>query len=107
MQDIGISWFVWTSTHSFLLFQILKTKSIEKIAIVLLKIFVDFGLPKILQLDNDPAFTGRVINDLYGKFGFQHHNVISYFLQQNRAVEHHVEKVKKMIFKTIHGNTTE
>jgi hypothetical protein len=54
----------------FVLLRVLKTKSTEEVATELLKIFVDFGPPKILQSNNDLAFTRRVMDDLRGKFGF-------------------------------------
>jgi hypothetical protein len=47
------------------------------------------------------------MDDLRGKFGFWHCSVIPYFLQQNGAVERHVREAKRMIFKTIHGDTAE
>jgi hypothetical protein len=91
----------------FVLFRILKMKLTKEVTTELLKIFVDFSPPKILQSNNNPAFTRRVIDDLRGKFGFQHRSIIPYFPQQNGAVERHVGEAKKMVFKTIHGDTVE
>jgi hypothetical protein len=86
-------------------YQALKTKLAKKVATELLKIFIDFGLPKILQLDNDLAFTRRVMDNLHRKFGFQHCSVISYFPQQNGAVKRYFGEAIRMVFKTIHGDT--
>ena len=42
----------------------LKTKQMEEVAMVLLEVFADFGVPKSVQHDQDPLFMNQVLDRL-------------------------------------------
>ena len=67
-------------------------------------IFADFGIPMILQSDNDPSFIGRVVQALKDHCGIDHRLVLPYHPQANGAAEIHVKLSKKLLLKLMRGN---
>ena len=63
----------------------LQKKAAVDIAQVLLEIFSNFGVPKILQSDNDPSFLNAVVNELKEKVEYKSREVLKYFPNQNVA----------------------
>jgi hypothetical protein len=89
-----------------MLLRVLCLKTVEEVAETLMKIFVDFGPPKILQLDNDLAFLNKAMDKMKNRFGFKNQSTIPYFPQQNRVVKRFVGEAKRLVFKTINGDTS-
>ena len=48
----------------FMILRKLKTKQMEEVAMVLLEVFADFGVPKSVQHDQDPLFMNQVLDRL-------------------------------------------
>jgi hypothetical protein len=63
----------------YVLLRVLRLKAAEEVAEALIKIFVDFGSPKILQSDNDLAFLNKAMDEMKSKFGFKNRSTIPYF----------------------------
>jgi len=85
----------------------LQRKTAEDIAWSFLEVFANFGVPKIMQSDNDPSFLNRVMNALREAAGYQSREVLKYFPSQNRAAERYVAEVKKVILKMTMGDLSE
>lgn len=66
--DRGFKWLMNYQDHStkFLHLRPLKSKRAAEVAFELLKIFLEFGAPHILQSDNGREFTAAVIEELVG-----------------------------------------
>jgi transposase InsO family protein len=88
------------------LLRALHSKAAEEVAEALMKIFVDFDPPKILQSDNDLTFLNKAMDEMRSRFGFKNRSTIPYFPQQNGAVERFVGEAKRLVFKTINRNTS-
>lgn len=76
-------------------------KSVVTVAWELLCVFADFGIPKILQCDNDIAFFNSIMEEMRKAVGFQSRAVMRYFPQQNRAVERFVAETKRLLLKLL------
>ena len=50
---------------------------------VCMAVFVNFGVPKILQSDNDTSFMNEVIKVFSKMAGFEHCRIMAYFLRTN------------------------
>ncbi|XP_071050737.1 KRAB-A domain-containing protein 2-like [Onthophagus taurus] len=64
----GYKWLMNYQDHAtkFCLLRPLTTKRVAEVAMELLKIFLDFGAPHILQSDNGREFTADVVKELSG-----------------------------------------
>jgi transposase InsO family protein len=76
------------------LLQAFCSKVAKEMAKALIKIFVDFGPPKILQSDNNLAFLNKTIDKIKSKFNIKNQSTIPYFPQQNEVVERFVGEAK-------------
>ena len=88
----------------FTILRAMRTKTMEEIAWHLWGIFADFGIPMILQSDNDPSFLGKVVQSLKDHCGIDHRLVLPYHPQANGAAEVHVKLSKKLLLKLMRGN---
>ena len=70
------------------------SKEVVQVAWVLLKIFANFGIPKVLQMDNDPFFLNDVVEKFCKAAEFVARAVLTYFPNQNGAAEHYVGETK-------------
>lgn len=88
----------------FTVLRAMRTKMMEEVAWHLWGVFSDFGIPMILQSDNDPSFLGRVVQALREHCGVDHRLVLPYHPQANGAAEVHVKLSKKLLLKLMRGN---
>ena len=83
----------------------LKTKQMEEVAMVLLEVFADFGVPKSVQHDQDPLFMNQVLDRLRQATHWKTKAVMCYFPSQNGAVKRYVGEFKKVLYKLINGES--
>jgi hypothetical protein len=88
----------------FLLLRPIQTKAAEEIAWVLLNIFANFGLPKVVQYDRDRAFLNKVMDRLRESAEFVSRAIMKYFPRTNGAVERHVMEVKQVLLKLLRAD---
>jgi transposase InsO family protein len=88
----------------FVVLRSLRVKTMEGIAWELAKIFADFGVPKILQCDNDPSFVNQVLDEMKEKCGFERRMVLPYHPETNGIVERYVGEVKQVLKKRLRGD---
>ena len=74
----------------FMILRKLKTKQMEEVAMVLLEVFADFGVPKSVQHDQDPLFMNQVLDRLRQATHWKTKAVMCYFPSQNGAVKRYV-----------------
>ncbi len=48
----------------FVILRPLKTKSVEEVSMVILEVFANFGIPQVVQHDQDPSFMNKVFDRL-------------------------------------------
>ena len=72
-------------------------------AYVLVNVFTNFGILKILQSDNKKSFVGKVMQALRGIAGFEMRKIMNYFPCQNGVVERYVQEAKNVLKKWIKG----
>ena len=89
----------------FMILRKLKTKQMEEVAMVLLEVFADFGVPKSVQHDQDPLFMNQVLDRLRQATHWKTKAVVCYFPSQNGAVERYVGEFKKVLYKLINGES--
>ena len=89
----------------FMILRKLKTKQMEEVAMVLLEVFADFGVPKSVQHDQDPLFMNQVLDRLRQVTHWKTKAVMCYFPSQNGAVERYVGEFKKVLYKLINGES--
>ena len=89
----------------FMILRKLKTKQMEEVAMVLLEVFADFGVPKSVQHDQDPLFMNQVLDRLRQATHWKTKAVMCYFPSQNGAVERYVGEFKKVLYKLINGES--
>ena len=90
----------------FVILRPLRTKSKEEIALRLVEIFGNFGVPTTLQSDNERALTTESITKhLRGMAGFKFRRIMTYFPRTNGLVERYVQESKALLLKVIKGDT--
>src|SRR3989338_4323417 len=72
----------------------------------LVKIYSDFGIPKILQSDNGTEFVNQIMDELKNNCGFEQRTISSYYPQSNGAAENAVKQVKTLLKKMSNGDYT-
>ena len=87
----------------FVLLRPLVSKEAVQVAWGLLKIFANFGIPKVLQMDNDPSFLNDVVEEFRKAAEFVARAVLTYFPNQNGAAERYVGETKRLLFKLLKG----
>src|SRR5882672_7827769 len=93
---------VMIDIHSgFVLLRTLTDKSSAEVAQSLLKIFFDFGFPKIIQSDNGTEFVNQIIKYITKNANIDHRLITPYHPQANGSAERTVQTAKRLIFKLI------
>ena len=75
----------------FVILRPLVTKSAVEIASCLVEVFANFGVPKILQSDNDRALLNETTEKIRGLAGFQFRRIMAYFPRTNGVVERFIQ----------------
>ena len=86
---------------SFVLLRSLADKQAVTIAAILWNVFCDFGVPKILQMDNESTLRSAVIASLMDTFGIAHSAIAAYNPRQNGKVERAIASVATSIRKSL------
>ena len=90
--------------HSrFVLLRTLPDKSGSEVAQALLKVFYDFGFPRIIQSDNGTEFVNQIIKDITPKAKIDHRLITPYHPRANGSAERTVQTAKRLILKLIRG----
>ena len=75
----------------YILIRPIPSKSALVVARSLVKIYSDFGIPKILQSDNGTEFVNQIMDELKNNCGFEQRTISSYYPQSNGAAENAVK----------------
>lgn len=89
----------------FVLLRPLMTKRAKEIAGVMMQVFSDFGVPRIIQIDNDSALLNQCTREIQELAGFQFRNIMAYFPRTNGVVERWVQETKLLLAKVMKGDT--
>ena len=90
--------------HSrFVLLRTLPDKSSVEVAQALLKVFFDFGFPRIIQSDNGTEFVNQIIKHIVGTCKIDHRLITPYHPRANGTAERTVQTAKLLILKLIRG----
>ena len=71
----------------FVFLRPMVVKKAVEVAYELVNVFASFGVPKILQSDNDPSFVNEVIEEFLNVKGFEHCRIMKYFPCTNGVTE--------------------
>jgi transposase InsO family protein len=88
----------------FCVLRTLSDKTANSVAQALYSVFMDFGVPKILQSDNGGEFANAVLDSLLELLGSEHRSISPYHPRANGAAESHVKLCKKLLFKLTAGD---
>ena len=94
---------VCVMTH-FVFLKPLRTKSAKEVAFTLVNVFANFGVPRILQSDNEQVMVADVLEELRKLGGFQLRRIMKYFPRQNGVVERFVQETKQVLLKWAKGD---
>ena len=94
---------VCVMTH-FVFLKPLRTKSAKEVAFALVNVFANFGVPQILQSDNEQVMVADVLEELRKLGGFQLRRIMKYFPRQNGVVERFVQETKQVLLKWAKGD---
>ena len=89
----------------FVILKPLITNTAEIIANELWSIFAIMGLPKILQTDNGPEFSNKVVKALTSLIGIQHRFITPYNPRCDGKVERVIGTIMSIIKKLLNGTT--
>ena len=90
--------------HSrFVLLRTIIDKSAASVADTLLKVFFDFGFPRIIQSDNGTEFVNHVIKKIIESARIDHRLITPYHPRSNGAAERTVQTAKLLIYKLMKG----
>jgi transposase InsO family protein len=87
----------------FIILRAVADTQAETIAPVLWQLFNDFGFPRILQSDNGPEYTSRVVQAIVRLSGVEHRHITPYQPRTDGKVERNIGTVKQIIKKHLHG----
>ena len=90
----------------FVVLKPLKTKEAKEIAYTLVKVFTNYGVPKMIQFDNEATFLSKIVEELRFVLGFKARNIIKYNPHQNGVVERFVVETKRVLMKWLHGDVS-
>ena len=88
----------------FVFLKPLRTKSAKEVAFTLVNVFANFGVPQILQSDNEQVMVADVLEELRKLGGFQLRRIMKYFPRQNGVVERFVQETKQVLLKWAKGD---
>ena len=81
-----------------------KGKSAKEVAFALVNVFANFGVPQILQSNNEQVMVADVLEELRKLGGFQLRRIMKYFPRQNGVVERFVQETKQVLLKWAKGD---
>ena len=84
----------------------LISKEAESVAEALLSVFVNFGVLKEIQSDQDPLFFNKVMEAFCNALTAKSRKVMRYYPAQNGAVERYVREVSGLVVKLLEGDMT-
>ena len=90
----------------FVVLKPLRTKEAKEIAYALVKVFANYGVPKMIQFDNEATFLSKIIEELRFVSGFEARNIMKYNPRQNGVVERFVVETKRVLMKWLHGDVS-
>ena len=90
----------------FVVLKPLRTKEAKEIAYALVKVFANYGVPKMIQFDNEATFLSKIIEELRFVSGFEARNIMKYNPRQNGVVERFVAETKRVLMKWLHGDVS-
>ena len=96
----------WFYSHLTVVLKPLRTKGAKEIAYALVEVFANYGVPKVLQSDNEQTFLSKVVEELRFIAGFQKRNIMKYNPRQNGLVEQFVAETKRVLFKWLKGDVS-
>ena len=88
----------------FVFLKPLRTKSAKEVAFALVNVFANFGVPQILQSDNEQVMVADILEELRKLGGFQLRRIMKYFPRQNGVVERFVQETKQVLLKWAKGD---
>ena len=80
-----------------------KDKSAETTAATIWQYSCDYGIPDILQTDNDPSFVNQIMQLLCKRRGMEHRRITPYYPQANGLVERMVRTSKEAMNRVLDG----
>ena len=83
----------------FCFLRVMKGKTARKTACACMEVFANFGVPKLLQSDNDTSFANKVVEEFSKLAGFEHRRIMAYFPRTNGVVEKWVGETKNLLYK--------
>ena len=92
-------------TH-FVVLKPLKMKEAKEIAYTLVKVFMNYRVPKMIQFDNEATFLLKIVEELRFVSGFKARNIMKYNPRQNGVVERFVVETKRVLMKWLHGDVS-
>ena len=90
----------------FVVLKPLRTKEAKEIAYALVEVFANYGVPKMIQFDNEATFLSKIIEELRFVSGFEARNIMKYNPRQNGVVERFVAETKRVLMKWLHGDVS-
>jgi transposase InsO family protein len=78
-------------------------KSAVTVARELIKVFCDFGFPKVFQSDNGAEFVNQVVNNVVQESKIDHRLVLPYNPRANGVAEAWVKTIKNTLYKRLEG----
>jgi len=87
----------------FVILRPVKSRLETEAAKVLFQVFADYGVPRVLQSDNDACFTGKVLKVLREKLDFIHRYSAPFNPVQNGTPEKFVDLSKRKLKRFMHG----
>ena len=69
-----------------------------------MEVFTNFGVPKILQCNNDTALGNETLEEVRSIAGFQFRKILAYYPRQNGSVERFVGETKQLLKKVLKGD---
>ena len=88
----------------FVLLIPVRSKMALEICLCLLNMCANFGVPFIIQSDNDRALLNKVMEQMRAMAGFKFRNIMAYFPRTNGLVERYVQETKQLLYKVIKGD---
>jgi hypothetical protein len=88
----------------FCVIRAIPDKTAVTVAKEVIKVFCDFGFPKILQSDNGTEFVNQILQHVVKHCGIDHRLTLPYNPRANGVAEKWVGTVKRTLVKQLEGN---
>ena len=90
--------------NCFMILCKLISKEVESVAKALLYVFVNFGVFKEIQSNQNLLFFNKVMETFCNALTIKSKKMIKYYFAQNGAVERYVREVSDLVVKLLEGN---